>query len=292
MISNKAIIYPSTLSGDIKVPISKSFFHRILIGLFLSGNFHLIENFFDLKNLSTDLKATYESLKSLDGNFNSKPVVNCEDSGSTLRFLLPIATCLCKDVTFKRSNQLSKRPIDDLVSELSKKGCVFNFNKNGDFNVKGTICSGTYTISGDVSSQYLSGLLMALPLLKGKSSITLTTPLFSKGYVDITLEVLKTFGIKIKHDNDYSLFEIKGNQKYILPEKIHNLIEGDWSQGSFWYVANALGNNINITNLDCNSVQPDRKIIHIIKLLILFLFYLFFYHKWITKLLNLLDLTV
>ncbi len=266
-------IIPKKLKGTICIPKSKSYMHRYFIALFLSKNFNYLMTL-RKDNFSKDIISTYDSLLSLQNtSTNHIPILNCNDSGSTLRFLIPISQCLGYDtVTFKRSTQLKNRPISSLIDIMSSKGCSFIFHNNSnDFSIKGQLQSGEFKINGDISSQYLSGLLMALPLLNGNSTIKLTTPLYSKGYVDITLDVLKTFNINIDFTEDFDQFHIKGNQQYVIPpfnnrfHTIFDFIERDWSQGSFWHVANALNNTLTIKGLNEDSIQPDKQILEIIK---------------------------
>ncbi|MDE7097685.1 MAG: 3-phosphoshikimate 1-carboxyvinyltransferase, partial [Ruminococcus sp.] len=154
---------------------------------------------------------------------------------------------------------LPQRPIDIYIRELSKHGITFNYNNTMPFTISGRLTSGIYEIEGNISSQFITGLLFALPLVEGDSEIVLTSRLESRPYVDITIDILKRFGIEIaKTENS---FKIKGSQKYIPHDE---RVEGDYSQAAFFYVANALGSQVEIGNLNLDSVQGDKKIIELI----------------------------
>ncbi|MCL2630977.1 MAG: 3-phosphoshikimate 1-carboxyvinyltransferase [Firmicutes bacterium] len=243
----------SPLSGAVVCPPSKSFAHRILIASFLAKNQKAV-----IKNLahSNDIVATANCLKAME---SGEKVLNCGESGSTLRFLLPIASALGINAEFKGEGRLGERPMEDLISVLNQNGA--KINSEMPYKVSGKLNAGVYEISGSVSSQFISGLLLALPILDGDSEIVITSPLRSKGYVDITLEVLKDFGIKItKTDSGYF---IKGNQAYIAPKEIS--VEGDFSNASFLLVAGALGKGVTVSGLNLNSVQGDKEILTVLK---------------------------
>ncbi len=263
-------IEPSLLKGTVSAPPSKSVAHRLLICAALSSGTSKISGL----SLSKDIIATIDALKSLgaeitiEGNtatvngINSIPqsaTIDCNESGSTLRFLIPIATALGISTTFQGKGKLPERPIILYLEELTKKGITFDYNNTMPFSVSGNLMSGTFSLEGNISSQFITGLLFALPLLDGNSEIVLTSKLESKPYVDITIDCLSKFGVSITEtEQGYS---IKGNQKY-SPADIK--VEGDYSQAAFLYVANALGSDIQISNLNTSSFQGDKKIIEII----------------------------
>ncbi len=265
-------ITPSPLCGTVNIPPSKSYAHRAVISALLSGETTVIKNI----DLSADISATLSCAKQLGAvhkyNEASKTVTiskqtaptshmfNCGESGSTLRFFIPIAMALCDDSKFTGHGRLMDRPLDPYLEIFNKKGIKFSL-KNKILHIKGKLQSGTYAIDGTVSSQFITGLLFALPLLDGDSTIKIKGTLTSKAYVDITLDVLKTFGINIIN-KDYSSFIIKGNQKY---KSQTYTVEGDLSQAAFWLTAGALGCNISCSGLNTNSLQGDKEIINIIK---------------------------
>lgn len=263
--------------GEINAPASKSYMHRLIIAAALSDEETIIKNATD----SDDISATLKSIKMLGGDFSFNdsqltifPIkknkvkaaeINCFESGSTLRFMLPISTALGKTVTFDGKGKLPQRPIFPLDRELSKNGVTFKMpEKQGDimpFQVTGSLKSGEFILSGDVSSQFVSGLLFALPLLFEKSKIVLTSPLQSKPYVDMTIRVLKQFKIKVKEtENGY---EIEGGQSYVSPREL--ICEGDWSAGAFFLCAGALGGSVKINGLSTSSLQGDKEVYYILK---------------------------
>ncbi|MDR1774513.1 MAG: 3-phosphoshikimate 1-carboxyvinyltransferase [Clostridioides sp.] len=217
----------------------------------------------------------------LDCVDNNNLVLDCVESGSTLRFLVPIVAALGKNVTFEGRGKLPERPIDTLVDELKKHGSLieydfgisesYNINKytsieprNKRFlplKISGHLTGGVYNLAGNISSQFITGLLFALPLLEEDSEIHLTTKIESQGYIDMTLKTLKDFNIEIQK-TDYGFF-IKGGQKYISPEKIY--VEGDWSGAAFWIASGAICGDISCAGLLKDSCQGDREIINLMK---------------------------
>ena len=158
------------------------------------------------------------------------------------------------------TGKLPERPVDDLIQEMTKNGCVFS-SKKLPFTIGGTLKPGKYTIPGNVTSQYLTGLLFALPLLEKDSLIEIKGPLESKGYVDITLSVLKEFNIEVgKTKRGY---KIKGNQKFKSPETLE--VEGDWANAAFFMAMGALNGDVTIEGLREDSLQPDRAFLNILK---------------------------
>lgn len=266
------VIQPAKLSGDVSIPSSKSYAHRALICAALAEGNSVINGI----SMSKDIEATISAMNALGAdcrvgdsgkvyvsgisNPSEKAVIDCNESGSTLRFVIPIAAALGASAEFQGRGRLPERPINIYTRELSKKGILFNYNSTMPFDITGKLVSGVYEIEGDVSSQFITGLLFALPMLEGDSVIELTSKLESEPYVDITIDCLKKFGIKIeKRDDEYF---IKGSQKY---SPCDFTVEGDFSQAAFFYTANALGSNINLQNLNKNSVQGDKKILDIIE---------------------------
>ncbi|MBO7186853.1 MAG: hypothetical protein J6V68_00440 [Clostridia bacterium] len=242
------IVSKSSLMGTIDAIPSKSFAHRAMICDFLANKTVTEYDF------SEDVIATANCLKAI----LSGEVLNANESGSTLRFLLPVVASIGGNFVFTGSQRLLERPLDELFSALNAHGVSVQ-KKDDKIFVSGKLTAGEYNIRGDISSQYLTGLLLALPNLNGDSVIKLTTALESRPYIDITLEVLKNYGVNIVEEN--GAFIIKGNQIF----KGKNHIEGDWSNSAFWLVAGVINGKITVNNLNINSVQGDKKIVDIIK---------------------------
>lgn len=264
-------ITPAKLSGNVSVPSSKSYAHRALICAALAEGSSVISGI----SMSKDIEATISAMNALGADCRElgggkiavtgisraadKAVIDCNESGSTLRFIIPVAAALGADTEFHGRGRLPERPIDIYTRELSRKGISFDYDRTMPFSTSGQLESGTFEVEGDVSSQFITGLLFALPLLKGDSVIKLTSRLESKPYADITIDCLKKFGIEISEcGNGYS---ICGRQKY---KPCDMTVEGDYSQAAFFYTANALGGNVTLQNLNKNSVQGDKKILEII----------------------------
>ncbi|MFI3329551.1 MAG: 3-phosphoshikimate 1-carboxyvinyltransferase [bacterium] len=256
-------IIPNKLSGSIDVIPSKSCLHRAIIASSLADGISTIENIL----FSDDIKATINaciklgaSIEKKDNkliikgttNYNTNQIVDCIESGSTLRFMIPIFLINNNKVKFIGSEGLLSRPLDVYYNIFDKQNIKYN-----NLLIEGNLKPDTFYIDGSISSQFITGLLFSLPLLKNDSKIVITNNLESKGYVDITIDILKKFNIIIENNN-YNEFIIKGNQKYI---SANYQTEADYSQASFFLVANELGSNISINNLNINSLQPDKKII-------------------------------
>ncbi|CCV64793.1 DAHP synthase/ 3-phosphoshikimate 1-carboxyvinyltransferase [Alteracholeplasma palmae J233] len=263
------IIKPSPLSGTIKIVSSKSLSHRYIIAAGLSEGMSKIENVLD----SDDLTATKKALEALGVTFSNDLVrgtfpklmnstIDAYESGSTIRFMIPIAMLQEKEVTFIGRAKLPERPLDVFEKMFIPKNYTFKKleTKNLPLLVKGPLNPGAYRMPGNVSSQFLTGLLYVLPLLHGESVIELTTDLESRGYVDLTLKVLKEFGIKIEEVKNKYI--IPGNQKYQAHDAY---VEGDFSQAAFFLVAGTIENEIRLQGLNKDSLQGDKEIISIIQ---------------------------
>ena len=263
---------PSQISGKIRAISSKSDAHRILICAALSQN----ETKINCNVMSKDIAATICCLKamgteiSVDGDiitvtpkpFKRQSDLDCGESGSTLRFLMPVVSALGIDTTITGHGRLPQRPISPLKEEMEKKGVTFHTDNRFPLHLTGQLQSGEYEIQGNISSQFITGLLLALPILDGDSIIKLIPPVESKSYLDITVSVLRKFGIEIEEQEN--LYIIKGNQQYISPKEI--TVDGDWSNASFFLCAGALcENGVTVTDLDINSPQGDKKILDVLK---------------------------
>lgn len=245
-------ISKSILSGEVTAPPSKSAAHRALICSFLAG-----EGTVSPIISSKDMQATTGVINSLK---NGEKVLNCIESGSTLRFMIPVAASMGKEVTFVGEGRLPERPIGEYLEILPKHGVKVESNGFLPMTVSGKLTNGTYEVAGDVSSQYITGLLLALANVQGDSALILTTPLQSKPYVDMTIKVMADYGVDIK-ETDFG-YLVHGNQKF---KKIDYTVEGDWSQGAFFLVAGAIGGNVSVKGLDLNSTQGDKEIAEIIR---------------------------
>ena len=247
-------IIPNELQGTVTPPSSKSVGHRALIAAALSGGFSTISNLGDSK----DIQATRSCLSALKtgqpAGENGLPLMDCGESGSTLRFLIPLSLVLRGGGHFTGRGRLMERPQGPYFSLFQEKG-IFYQQKNGVLTVRGTLSPGRYSLPGDVSSQFITGLLFVLPLLDGDSDLVLTSPLESRGYVDLTLDVLRTFGIRV--EERAGAFHVPGSQHY---ESRDFTVEADWSQAAFWYAANFAGGQVDIQGLNMDSKQGDKVI--------------------------------
>ena len=256
-------ISPCTLDGDVIAPPSKSAAHRAFLCAALAEKKSEIV----IGELSKDLQATVRCIDSLGGNVVrkgdtveirpvggvGKALLDCGESGSTLRFFLPVAAALGTEATFFGSGKLPSRPIGELLSVL--RGCTVS-SERLPLTVRGRLQSGGFRLRGDVSSQYVTGLLFALPLLGGDSSIVLTTPLESASYVEMTLDALQRSKIAFRRtENGYF---VPGGQRYCPPERTE--IEGDWSNAAFFITASAIGNLVRVRGVDRQSAQGDAVI--------------------------------
>ena len=253
-------ISPSFLKGQVQIPLSKSFLHRALICAALAGDMSLVDLGTD--TLSEDISATRACLEILFSNEKEKSF-DCGESGSTLRFLIPITGAMGVTSLFHGKGRLPERPLNEYKRILEEKGMELFSSEDGKYlplRTKGQLLSGTFSIPGNVSSQYITGLLFSLPILDKDSEIILTSPLESEAYVDITISVLRDFSIQIeKIKNGYF---IRGGQKYQRKEAY--VSEADFSQAAFWLVLQYLGHEIKIENLPRISVQGDQKILEIL----------------------------
>lgn len=263
-------ITPSKLSGKITVPSSKSISHRALICAALAKGKSEIKNLLDC----ADTRATIDILKAFGAKIyardeitvvegiekpSERVMADCRESGSTLRFLLPMAAALGCETEFHGKGKLPERPVTPYFTELTKNGIIFE-TRSMPYRISGKLGSGDYAVAGDISSQFISGLMFALPILQGDSRIILTSPLQSKPYVDLTIAELEKFGVNVTEIPGG--YFIKGGQEYV-PQKTK--IEADMSQAAFFAVANSLGSQIEIEGLNPNSLQGDKVILDIVK---------------------------
>lgn len=254
-------IYPRKLSGHINAIPSKSQAHRILICAAFSDTPVTII----CPATNDDIEATAGCLRSLGAKITRTPegyivspveklpdtaLLNCNESGSTLRFMLPVCASLGVDTTFQMSGRLPQRPLSPLWEELERMGCRLSRPTESTLRCQGRLRSGQYTIDGSVSSQFITGLLFALALLPGENRLTVTGQIESKPYIEMTEQVLQLFGV---NTTNYRFF---GNLPFHSPGEI--IVEGDWSNGAFFLAAKAMGNPVEITGLAPDSKQGDR----------------------------------
>lgn len=259
-------ILPSKTSGEVSAPPSKSFAHRYLIGSVLSCGKCVIKNIAD----SDDISATLSCIEQLggsvtkDGNIvtviptNEKQIENavfdCKESGSTLRFFIPVVLATgAKNCTFLGSERLLARGIKE-YEKLFENSDVKIKSDEKSIEVNGTLSAGNYEISGEVSSQYTTGMLFALSVLDGKSTLKITGNAESRAYVDMTIKVLKDFGADIT-ETEKNFFEINGKGR-LSPGEF--TVEGDWSNAAFLIALSRLVGTISVSGLNENSVQGDR----------------------------------
>lgn len=265
-------ISKSPLSGELTVPPSKSSAHRAIICAALARGVSVISPVV----LSNDMKATISAVEALgvktvlEGTVLTvdssavfsveNAVINCGESGSTLRFLIPVAACGGTVCTFTGEGRLPRRPIGAFLELLPAHGTQCVSDGGLPLSISGKLSGGTFEIRGDESSQYITGLLLGLVLTGRDSAIILTTPLESRGYVDMTVQVMKQFGVRVEErENGYF---IAGGQRF-TPARFH--VEGDWSQAGYFMAAGALGGSMRLLGLDIYSTQRDMEAARILK---------------------------
>ena len=251
-------IHPRLLRGDIQIIPSKSQAHRLLICAAFANN----ETTLICPETNRDIEATVDCLNALgahiqrtENGYSIAPVsvipktarLNCCESGSTLRFMLPIVGALGVDATFQMAGRLPQRPLSPLWEEMDRMGCILSRPTADTIRCQGKLKAGEYMIDGGVSSQFITGLLFATALLESESNITITGTLESKPYVDMTEQTLKLFSAPAFHSPGYIE------------------VEGDWSNGAFFLAAKALGSGLNVLGLNPESPQGDRAVVEILK---------------------------
>ena len=254
-------ITPKKLYGNINAIPSKSQAHRMLIcAAFSDQPTTLIcpETNRDIEATANCLTALGAGITWLSNGYRVKPIeevpfrasLPCQDSGSTLRFLLPIAGALGVDTVFQMTGRLPQRPLTPLWEEMERMGCTLTRPTADTIRCTGRLRSGEYAINGTISSQFISGLLFALSLLSGQSRLQVLGKLESAPYVSMTLAAMERFGISC---NDYCF---PGNGRFHSPGTV--TVEGDWSNAAFFLAAQALGSPIQVGNLNPDSPQGDR----------------------------------
>lgn len=258
------------LKGAFTVPPSKSLSHRAVIcaSLCYEG-----ESIIDNLSLSEDIKATIEGMRTLGAEIKivgnkafikrNNEIKNhdiyCGESGSTLRFLIPVALALTDSMSFTGTKKLFERPLSAYLDIFNEHSIDYKLCEEKLW-INGHLLPGDVTVPGGVSSQFVSGLLLSLPLLEGNSFIEVVGAFESKSYVDLTLDVLDKFGIFV--EKSVNSFSITGNQRY---RSCDYTVEGDYSQAAFFLVANELGSDVECMGLNSFSKQGDMEILHVIK---------------------------
>jgi len=268
-------ILPASLSGRVRAIPSKSFAHRLLICSALSEG----KTFVKCTGSSDDIEATVRCLEALGAKiersgegFEVTPLdlkrivrggtLDCGESGSTLRFMLPVACALGADARFKLAGRLPDRPLSHLEKALSEQGCAFSGQRSAILSASGQLKPGHFVLPGDVSSQYISGLIFALPLLEGDSVIEISGKIESKDYILMTLAALEKFGVSINFTGNR--LNVKGGACYKSPGEVE--VEGDWSNAAFWLCAGAIaGSGIECRGLNTASIQGDRAVLELLK---------------------------
>lgn len=274
-------INPKVLSGDVWVPSSKSIGHRLLICAGLAVGTSQVANL----HMSNDIHVTMAALAKLGAVFRqidaltwevqgigdqinhglkvSEPVqIACGESGSTLRFMIPVATAVHDFSVFTGENRLIERPIDEFFPILRSCGAQVDYSGSLPLTVHGRLQAGRFQLTGSTSSQYTSGMLLAAPLLKGSTRIDITSALESRAYVDLTIDAMADFGVAVKRDG-YDSFTVDGPCAY-QPRQL--TVEGDYSQAAFWIVAGLIGKlPIRLKGMKRESRQGDRCIISLVE---------------------------
>ncbi|MBE6753854.1 MAG: 3-phosphoshikimate 1-carboxyvinyltransferase [Ruminococcaceae bacterium] len=270
-MSDKITVTPSLLCGKVAAIPSKSDAHRLLIASAFADRPTTLM----MRGSSEDIDATIGCLRAIGAgidkqadrvvvtpvsNIPPRPLLDCRESGSTLRFMLPVAAAVCESAAFVGQGRLPQRPIGELREALTGGGVAFSSDRL-PFEISGRLNAGDYRLPGGISSQYITGMLMALPLTGGESEIILTDALRSGAYVDITLDVLKRFGIEIK--KSHCGYLVPAGQRYRSVGQVD--VDGDWSNGAFLLCMGAIGGSVTVTGLRAHSPQGDKAITDLLR---------------------------
>lgn len=265
-------VHSAILNGIVKIPPSKSLSHRAILAAALADGESTIENLVYSEDIEATLEAimglgveilkSKHSLKIMGRSKLESPIwpLHCKESGSTLRFLIPFASLVEGPVVFTGEGKLCTRPLDPYFDIFDQQGIRYSYNGKLPLLVEGQLKADVYRLPGNISSQFVTGLMYVLPLLDGDSEIILTSPLESRDYVELTIQVLNHFGINVETVTAEH-YIIRGNQHY-RPARYR--VEGDFSQSAFWIAAGLMGNGLELTELDQNTRQGDKRILEIV----------------------------
>lgn len=259
-----ATFTPCRLAGTVAAPPSKSMAHRYLIGAALSGEICTLSGI----DYSEDILATIDCLNALGASVSvdgdrvtvdpggflqaENPVLECRESGSTLRFLIPLALCMGKPVTFRGSRRLLERPLGVYEALCREKNFVFRKSAEA-LTVCGKLESGAYALRGDISSQFITGMIFALVYLGKDASIRILPPFESRPYIDLTLGALKSYGARVEFADECTVL--------VRQSRLHGYagtVEGDYSNAAFLDALNYTGSQVRVENLNPDSLQGDR----------------------------------
>lgn len=275
------VIKPAGLTGEVYIPPSKSMAHRAIFCASLAEGRSVIDNI----EMSDDILSTCQAVISLGAEIKTKDSIipgrkklivrgngtvsvvndriNCGESGTTARFVMPVSRLTDEPATFEGKGKLISRPFDVFFPIFDASNITYEITDGKlPMTLKGRLKPGNYSIRGDVSSQFISGLLLALPLLDGDSEIHITTRPESEAYIDMTIHMQRFFGVSIHFDKEKSRLIIPGRQKYMPRDYT---VEGDWSQSAFWLAAGVMSGRVSVSGLNENSLQGDKVIEKIIK---------------------------
>lgn len=270
----KVTLLPRTLAGAVAAIPSKSFAHRMLIAAALSDAGCRIY----CPGTSADIEATVSCLNALgaalsrDGDYidvtpigevNAGSTLDCGESGTTLRFLLPVVCALGANSALVGHGRLPERPLSPLYEELVAHGMKLSPQGSNPFVTEGRIAAGKYTLRADVSSQFIGGLLFALSAVRGESELTLTGKIESKKYIDMTIDVLRLFGSDVRWSDDGTVLRLTGKGRLRSPGEC--AVEGDWSNSAFWITAGAVSGCVCCRGLTADSAQGDRAIADVLR---------------------------
>lgn len=265
-------IQPGGVLGTLEMPPSKSLSHRAVIAAGLAKGTSVLHNIV----MSEDIAATCAGMKAMGvqveqenhslvvtgwgGLTAAVGDIDCRESGSTLRFLIPLGLLTGKETTFTGKGRLAQRPLTPYYRIFDAQGIRYSSAEGLPLTIEGRLKPGKFILEGNISSQFLTGLMFVLPLLEEDSWITLSTPLESRGYIDLTRDILETFGVVIECQED-GIFYIQGKQQY-RPCTYTN--EGDFSQAAFWISAGVLQGDVTCQGLQAQSLQADRAILDVV----------------------------
>lgn len=264
------------LQGAVKIPPSKSMSHRAIMAAALANGKSTINNLIFSKDIiatiacmrnigaEIEIKDNSVQIKGTGGVTLKNRVFYCEESGSTIRFMIPIGMMDQSNeepIVFHGEGRLKTRPMTPYFDIFNEKNIKYDYPNSLPLTIWGNLQSGEYKLPGDVSSQFVTGLMYALALADKPSVIKMTSKLESKSYVDMTIDVLKSFGVAINNEN-YQSFDVPGNVEFTAREYT---VEGDYSQVAFFIVAGLINNDLLLHGLKESSLQGDREILNIVK---------------------------